>query len=247
MPRAELAGQRVAIIGGTRGIGHATAALALEHGAEVLVASRDATRVAAAVAELGALGAVRGAVVDVTARAEVDRLLAEFSPIDHLCLPGSQAMPLPYEGLDESAARAFFDAKFWGPFWAVHGARDRLRPGGSVVLYSGAANRRPLTGYVVGAAIDGAIDALTRSLAATMAERRVRVNCISPGIVDTDVTRRGRTEGQYRAWVEHHASRLPVGRIGRPQECAAAALYLMTNGFVNGQVLAVDGGLESVP
>ena len=72
----------------------------------------------------------------------------------------------------------------------MHDARPHLVRGGSVVLYSGAASRRPLPGYVVGAAIDGAIDALTRSLAGTLAADGIRANCISPGIVETDVTQK---------------------------------------------------------
>lgn len=244
-----LRGQRILVIGGTRGIGLATAAMALEHGAEVTVASRNADRVneAAGVLARGAGRPVDSAIVDVTDRDAVTSLIDSRSPIDHLCLPGSQVYRTRFENLDEAAARAFFDSKFWGPFLAAYDARERLRRGGSVVLYSGAASRRPLPGYVVGAAIDGAIDALARSLAQELGPHGLRVNCISPGIVETDVTRHGRTEAEFEAWRDHHAARLPVGRIGRPEECAQAAIYLMSNGFVTGEVLHVDGGVETVP
>ncbi|MDX1432418.1 MAG: SDR family oxidoreductase [Gammaproteobacteria bacterium] len=244
-----LDGARVLVIGGSRGIGHATAALALEHGAEVIIASRDAGRVAQArrALETAAGRAIESATVDVADRTGVAALVEASAPLDHLCLPGSQVYRNRFDELDEQAARAFFDSKFWGPFLAVYDARTRLRRGGSVVLFSGAASRRPLPGYVVGAAIDGALDALTRSLAHELAANGVRVNCISPGVVETDVTRHQRTEAEFVAWRDHHAARLPVGRIGRPEECAHAALYLMTNGFVTGEVLHVDGGLETIP
>jgi NAD(P)-dependent dehydrogenase (short-subunit alcohol dehydrogenase family) len=245
----ELEGKKVVIVGGTRGIGFATAQMALAAGAEVVIASRDPAKVAAATATLHKVspGKITGDPVDVTDRAGIRRFLERHAPFDHLCLPGSQAYRMRFEETDEAEARAFFDQKFWGPFFAVFEARTFLRVGGSAVLYSGAASRRPLSGYVVGAAIDGAIDALTRSLALELARYRLRVNAISPGIIETDVTRLNRTQEEFEAWRDHHAARLPVGRIGRPEECAGAALYLMTNGFVTGQVLNVDGGLESIP
>jgi NAD(P)-dependent dehydrogenase (short-subunit alcohol dehydrogenase family) len=245
----ELEGKKVVIIGGTRGLGFATAEMALEAGADVVVASRSPEKVRTAKERLVARG--RGSVaaecVDGSDRAAVRDFLARHAPFDHLCLPGSQAYRTSFEETDEAAARAFFDQKFWGPFLAVYEARRMLSQGGSIVLYSGAASRRPLAGYVVGAAIDGAMDALTRSLAHEFGRYGVRVNAISPGIVETDVTRLNRCEEEFQAWCRHHGERLPVGRIGRPEECARAALYLMTNGFVTGQVLNVDGGLESIP
>jgi NAD(P)-dependent dehydrogenase (short-subunit alcohol dehydrogenase family) len=245
----ELDGQKVVVIGGTRGLGYATAAMALDHGATVVVASRNPKRVAEAVRTLAErnAGPVEGAPVDGTDRAAVRAFLDRHAPFDHLCLPGSQAYRTSFEETDEAAARAFFDQKFWGPFLACYEARTKLRPGGSIVLYSGAASRRPLAGYVIGAAIDGAIDALTRSLAHELGRYKLRVNAISPGIIETDVTRLNRTEAEFEAWRDHHGGRLPVGRIGRPEEAAGAALYLMTNGFVTGEVLNVDGGLEAIP
>jgi len=248
-PASEIAGKKIVIIGGTRGIGYATAEMALAHGAEVVVASRNPENLARAARHLADRTGREPATerVDVTDRAEVARMLDRHAPFDHLCLPGSQPYRTSFEQLDERAARAFFDQKFWGPFLACCDARSRMRRGGSVVLYSGAASRRPLAGYVMGAAIDGALDGATRALALEFGRYGLRVNAISPGIVETDVTRLNRSEAEFQAWVRHHSERLPVGRIGRPEECAQAALYLMSNGFVTGTVLNVDGGLESIP
>lgn len=249
MTNGELAGQKVVIIGGTRGIGYATAAMAIDCGAKVVVASRDPETVAEAARALEERAGqpIASAVVDVTDRAALAALLAGHAPIDHLCLPGSQVYRTRFDDLDEAAARAFFDQKFWGPFFAAYDARQHLRRGGSMVLYSGAASRRPLPGYVVGAAIDGAVDAATRALASELAASGLRVNAISPGIIETDVTRHRRSEEEFERWRDHHAGRLPAGRIRRPEECARAAIYLMTNGFVTGEVLHVDGGVEAIP
>lgn len=243
-----LQGGKVVIIGGSRGLGYATAELALDEGAEVVVASRSVESVQRACAALSqrAGRAVAGQSLDGTDRHAVRAFLAVQAPFDHLCLPGSQAYRTNFDELDEDAARAFFESKFWGPFLAAFEAPAHMRRGGSIVLFSGAANRRPLAGYVVGAAIDGAVDALTRSLAGEYARHGIRVNCISPGVIETDVTRMNRSEQQFEAWRDFHAARLPVGRIGRPAEAAEAAVTLMCNGFVNGHVLSVDGGVEAV-
>jgi NAD(P)-dependent dehydrogenase (short-subunit alcohol dehydrogenase family) len=246
----ELAGKTVVVIGGSAGIGYATAELALRHGARVILTSRDAGRAETArakmVAATGSDRAVAG-VVEITDRKGVDRFLAGHATFDHLCLPGSHAHRLNFENLDQELSHESFDTKVWGPFFGAYDGRRHMNKGGSIVFYSGAASRRPLKGYVVGAAIDGAIDAATRALAYEMAAEGIRVNCISPGIIDTEVVRRGRTEEEYKAARTSHAARVPLKRLGTALECAQGALYLMICGFVTGEVLAIDGSAEASP
>jgi NAD(P)-dependent dehydrogenase (short-subunit alcohol dehydrogenase family) len=246
----DLEGKKVIIIGGSTGIGYATAELALEHGADVVITSRDGSRADRAVAELRAVtgnSRLDGGVVEITKRPAVASFLESQAPFDHLVLPGSTVHRLKFDDLPETESRESFDGKFWGPFWAAYDGRHHIRRGGSIIFYSGAASRRPLEGYVIGAAIDGAIDAATRSLAWEMAKDGIRVNCISPGIILTDIIRRGRTQAEFDAIMKHHAERVPLKRVGDPEECARGALYLMTCGFVTGEVLGIDGGAESAP
>jgi NAD(P)-dependent dehydrogenase (short-subunit alcohol dehydrogenase family) len=246
----DLDGKKVVVIGGSAGIGYATAELALEHGAEVVITSRDALRADRAVSALRATAGnsrIGGGVVEIMKRREVARFLEGHAPFDHLILPGSTVHRLKFDSLPEKESRESFDAKFWGPFWAAYDGRQHMRRGGSIVFYSGAASRRPLPGYVVGAAIDGALDAATRSLAWEMAKDGIRVNCISPGIILTDAIRRGRSQSEFDRALEAHAARVPLKRVGDPEECARGALYLMTCGFVTGEVLGIDGGAESAP
>lgn len=249
MAGRELDGKKVVIIGGTKGIGFATAAMALDWGAAVVIASRSPENVAKAGEALAARGGgpVTAEALDGMDRAATAAFLARHAPFDHLCLPGSQVYRMSMDDLDEDSARAYFDSKFWGPFWAAYEARRHIRKGGSIVFYSGVANRRPIPGYVMGGAVDGAIDAITLSLAWEFGNDGIRVNCVSPGIIDTGIGQATRTKEEWEAWEKHHSERQPIHRLGRPEECARAGIYLMTNGFVTGEVLAVDGGVESIP
>jgi NAD(P)-dependent dehydrogenase (short-subunit alcohol dehydrogenase family) len=251
--KRELEGKKVLVIGGTKGIGYATAEMALFSGADVVVASRSAENVARACENLeksaGRASGTRVAAesLDGRDRSATAAFLARHAPFDHLALPGSEVVRMSMENLDEGGARAYFDSKFWGPFWAAYEARHHIRPGGSITFYSGVANRRPIAGYTMGGAVDGAIDALTRSLAWEFREAGIRVNCVSPGIIDTGIGQAIRTPEEWAEWERYHSERQPIRRLGRPEECARAGLYLMTNGFVTGEVLAVDGGVEAIP
>lgn len=249
MAKRELEGKKVLMIGGTKGIGYATAEMALAWGADVVVASRSAENVAKASEALSKRAGrpVAAEELDGTDRAATAAFLARQAPFDHLALPGSAVFRMNIADLDEANARAYFDSKFWGPFWAAYEARAHIRPGGSITFYSGVASRRPVAGYTMGGAVDGAIDALTRSLAWDFREAGIRVNCVSPGIIDTGIGQATRTAEEWAAWERFHSERQPIRRLGRPEECARAGLYLMTNGFVTGEVLAVDGGVESIP
>jgi NAD(P)-dependent dehydrogenase (short-subunit alcohol dehydrogenase family) len=176
-------------------------------------------------------------------RPAVAAFLAECAPFDHLVLPGSTVKPLLYDELTDANAREAFESKFWGPFWAAFDARPHLRRGGSIVFFTGVAAMRPVKGYIMGACINGALNAATRSLALEFAELGVRVNTIAPGLCDTplnDILHAHDKEERYRAM----AARLPVGRVGHAADCALGALYLMANGYVTAEVLGIDGGQQ---
>jgi NAD(P)-dependent dehydrogenase (short-subunit alcohol dehydrogenase family) len=240
-----LDGQKVVIIGGSYGMGYATAEMAVEAGAEVAIASRDAGRLEEASRKLEAKGgrAVPWRALHVEDRKAVADFLAACAPFDHLVLPGSTVKPILYDDLTDKNAREAFESKFWGPFWAAFDARPHLRRGGSIVFFTGVAARRPVKGYIMGGAINGALNAATRSLALEFAELGVRVNTIAPGLCDTplnDILHGHDKEERY----ERMAARLPVGRIGHAVDCAQGAIYLMCNGYVTAQVLGIDGGQE---
>lgn len=242
-----LTGKKVLVIGGSAGIGLATAAHALRAGAEVAISARGAERLERAAQTLVEEGGhVAHETVDMRDRAAVAAYLARQAPFDHLVLPGATVYRTTFSDMEEQKAKDSVHAKFWGPFWAAYDARDHIRRGGSIVFYSGVANRRPVPGYVIGAVIDGAIDAATRSLAHELAPRGIRVNCVSPGVIETAYVERIPPEVKEELFGAY-ARKVPVGRVGQADDCALAGMYLMTNGYVTGEVIAVDGGAESAP
>ncbi len=243
-----LDGKKVVIVGGSAGIGLATAVAAIECGADVVIAARNPERLAAAAQLLAAGGKriVPWQALSIEDRPAVAAFLRAHAPFDHLVLPGSTVKPLAYEELSDANAREAFDSKFWGPFWAAYDARPLMRRGGSVVFFSGVAAERPVKGYVLGACINGALNAAVRSLALEFGPLGLRCNIIAPSLIDTpllDTLHAHDKEERCRAL----AARLPVGRIGTAEEAAMAALFLMANGYVDGQVLGLDGGHLSIP
>jgi NAD(P)-dependent dehydrogenase (short-subunit alcohol dehydrogenase family) len=243
-----LDGKKVVVVGGSAGMGLATAQMAIELGAEVAIAARTPERLAAAAEALAARGkrAVPWQALGIEDRHAVAAFLRTCAPFDHLVLPGSTVKPLLYEELSDANAREAFDSKFWGPFWAAYDARLSMRRGGSVVFFSGVAAERPVKGYVLGACINGALNAAVRSLALEFGPLGLRCNVIAPSLVDTpllDTLHAHDKEERCRGL----AKRLPVGRIGTAEEAAMAAIFLMTNGYVDGQVLGLDGGHLAVP
>ena len=242
-----LAGKKVVVIGASAGIGMATAAHALRAGAEVALSARGAERLQRAAEALTKEGGpIAHETLDMRDRAAVAAYLARQAPFDHLILPGATVYRTTFSDMEEDKAKGSVHAKFWGPFWAAYDARGHIRRGGSIVFYSGLANRRPMPGYVIGAVIDGAIDAATRSLAHEMAPRGIRVNCISPGVIETAYVERIPPEVKEQIFGAY-AAKVPVQRVGQADDCALAGMYLMTNGYVTGEVIAVDGGVESAP
>ncbi|MGQ0676265.1 MAG: SDR family oxidoreductase [Rhodospirillales bacterium] len=240
----DLKGKKVVVIGGSAGMGLATAEAAVDAGAEVAIAARGEARLKSAAGALTERGKDRKAAwqsLRVEDRAAVAAFLKSCAPFDHLVLPGSTVRPVLYDDLNEREAADAFASKFWGPFWAAYDARPHLRRGGSVVFFTGVAAERPVKGYVMGACINGALNAGVRSLALEFAKLDCRANAIAPSLVLTPLldSVHGHDKDER---IRKLGQRLPVGRIGTAGECAMGALYLMCNGYVTGEVITIDGG-----
>lgn len=234
-----LTGQRIVVIGGSSGMGLATAHAAAEAGAVVTIASSSKERIDAALAELP--DSCDGAALDVRDEAAVADLFARVGELDHVVFTaGDQPERHAFKELPLDGARRTFDVRFWGTVAVAKHAAPRIRPGGSITLTSGTVAVRPVPGAGLASAGAAAIEGLARGLAVDLAP--VRVNAIRPGAVRTPLWD-AVPEAQRAAVFDGLARRALTGVVGEPQQLAAANLYLMENRFVTGTVLTVDGGL----
>ena len=228
--------KRVLVIGGSSGMGLAIAAVASQAGAEVLIASRTESRLEEAAEIIG--GGAKWYMVDFTDETSVKSLFAAVGPIDHLVIPGSAVKTGPSKDLPLADAKSSMDSKFFGPYLAVKEAE--IRPQGSIILFSGILSRRPDKGSPILAAINSAVETLGKSLAVELAP--VRVNVISPGMTrDTGAYLRMPDQAREEMF-NGVAQSLPVKRVGTPSDVASVAIELMTNSFITGIVIDVDGG-----
>jgi NAD(P)-dependent dehydrogenase (short-subunit alcohol dehydrogenase family) len=234
----DLHGQRVVILGGTSGIGLATAKAAASRGAEVTVVSRQPASVDRALAELPPGSGGRAA--DLTDPSLVCRLFDDLGDIDHLVFTAGEPLALmDVAALNLDKAKEFFALRYFSALWAVHAAAPHLQPGGSITLTTGTAGRRPGPGWAVAASICGAVESLTRALAVELAP--IRVNAVSPGVVRSPLWASMPEDSREQLYRDAAAS-IPAGRVGEVDDIAHAYLYCLTQPFATGSILTVDGG-----
>jgi NAD(P)-dependent dehydrogenase (short-subunit alcohol dehydrogenase family) len=232
-----LSNSTVVVLGGSSGIGLATARMAQAEGAQVIITGRSSSRLEQALATL-APGAI-GTVLDATDEAGTAAFFADLTSLDHVFITAGELVLDGKLAPATAALHPALDTRFWGAVYAAKYAAPKLRAGGSITLMSGTAARRPLPGASVATASCAAVDGLARALALDLAP--IRVNTIQPGYTDTPLFD-GIFGAQRDEILAAAGAKLPVGRIGRPEEIADAVLFLMKNGYVTGINLAVDGG-----
>ena len=222
-------------------MGLALARSLLADGAEVTIAGRSDARLAEAQKNLSNSERLLAMAADLTQEDQVARLFERTGQLDHIVTTAAdiegayQLLP----SLEIAGARRVVDSKLLGPLLlAKHGA-PVLSPTGSITFTSGIAAYRPAPRGSVVAAINGALASLASALAVELAP--IRVNVVSPGWVDTPIWKFVAGDAKA-ATLDAMAKRLPVGRIGQPDDVADAIRFLMGNGFVTGTVLHVEGG-----
>lgn len=228
-----LDGQRVVIIGGSSGIGLATARLAREQGAIVTIGGRSEAKLQEA---SRLLGEVDIASVDIADEDSVNALFEPLTHIDHLVISAGTLGPGAVVKNDIATIRAIIEQRLWGVIYAVRAAAPKME-GGSITLTSGGIAARPRAGAAMYTAALAAVESLAPALALELAP--TRVNCITPGGVATPLQGTG---PEAEARMAERGRALPVGRIGNADELAQAYIMAMTNGYLTGEVLHIDGG-----
>lgn len=227
----DLQGKTVVIIGGSSGMGFATAKLAMENRASIVIASRSQEKLADAVKKLGNIRAITA---DITREPDIQALFTALEHVDHIFVTTGEAF---FGKIMETPLETFrndVEQRFWGPLFVVRHAAPKMTQG-SITFLSGLYGSKPEAETVVTSAMDAAIEMLVKGLALELAP--IRFNAVAPGGIDTPFVAEF-IEGM----VQYGKEKLPVGRIGTAEEVAQAVLMLMTNGFITGEVLHIDGG-----
>ena len=236
-----LAGRLVVVLGGSAGIGLATARLARAEGAEVVITGRDPGRLRTAADEIGARHSAAFDADDAVALAGFFAGLP--TPIDHVLVTAGGPHYGPILAMEPAELSAALSGHMVRATQVARNAADRMSPGGTLLLVGGTGGRRVRRGLGIISAVTAALPAYTAALALELAP--VRVNLIAAGFVDTPLSARLLGDGLDARRDELRAT-LPIGRVVGPADVAAPAVHIMTNTALTGATYDIDGGQQFV-
>ncbi|MEE4819890.1 SDR family oxidoreductase [Pseudomonas alliivorans] len=247
----KLEGKIALVTGGTTGIGLATAKRFAEEGAYVYITGRRQAELDNAVSRVGNATGVK---VDSTRLEQLDALYQQIGKekgrIDVLFANAGGGSMLPLGDITEAHYDDTFDRNVKGVLFTVQKALPLLAKGASVILTGSTAGSSGTAAFSVYSASKAAVRAFARSWILDLKDRNVRVNTLSPGATKTPglVELAGQDAAQQQGLLDYLASQVPMGRVGEPDEIAAAALFLASDeaSFVNGIELFVDGGQAQI-
>lgn len=238
-------GKNVVITGGSSGLGLATARLLVGEGARVLVTGRGQDALDAAREQLGgdavAVRSDASSLSDIDALA--DRVKAELGTVDALFANAGVSGFAPFEATSEQLFDELLTINAKGPYFTVQKLAPLLAEGSGVVLTTSVANVLGLPALSAYAASKAALRSMTRSLARELLPRKVRVNAVSPGPIDTGILEKTMPKEAVEQTVAQMAADIPMLRVGTPAEVARAVAFLAFDAtYTTGAELAVDGG-----
>jgi NAD(P)-dependent dehydrogenase (short-subunit alcohol dehydrogenase family) len=242
-----LQGKTALITGGSSGIGFAAARLLQENGARVAITGTNAGKLERARAALGDTAvAIRA---DVTSAADLaalhDRLKADFGTLEIVFANAGVAFGTPIGATDEAMYDRLMDVNVKGVFFSIQAVLPLIPEGGSIVLNTSWLNQVGTPGRALLSASKAAVRSFARTLSAELLERKIRVNAVSPGSIETPIHRgRVQSEEAFRNCVTRVGAQVPLGRMGQPEEIAPAVLFLAGAGSscMLGAEIVVDGG-----
>ena len=247
---ARFTNKSVVIIGGNSGIGLASAKAFAREGARVLITGRDPQTLRSAQEEIGhdAL-AMRSDVKDLTAHGPLmERVRADLGRIDVLFVNAGIGGFIPFEQVTEEFWDQVTNVNTKGPYFLVQKALALMGAGASIVLTSSIGHCKGIPGNSVYAAAKAGMRSLARNLGVELVGRGIRVNCVSPGPIDSPIFNRSGVPPEELAGMrEAIRMQIPMKRFGESEECAGAVLFLASSeaSFITGVDLLVDGGIVS--
>lgn len=243
----DLKGKFALITGGTTGIGYATAQEFIARGARVVITGRSNDTVQAAAATLGS--GTRGIASDQGNLAQVRALTAQLSadgtPLDILFVNAGIGSFEPLEGVTEEGYDAILDTNLKGPLFLLQGLQPLLRDGASVIFLSSVVANLPSPLMFPYSASKAGLNALMLSAASALAPRKIRVNSVNPGPIDTPIFgKTGIPEDQVAGMKHQMAERVPLKRLGTAEEVGALVAFLASDaaGFITGAQFDINGG-----
>jgi NAD(P)-dependent dehydrogenase (short-subunit alcohol dehydrogenase family) len=240
----------VVVIGGNSGIGLASAFAFAREGAQVVISGRNTETLAKAAAQIGPTTlALQADIADLAAMERFFQAVRErHGRIDVLFVNAGIGRVLPLEQVTEAQWDQILSINLKGPYFAVQKAVPMMRAGGAIVLTSSIGHAKGIPGNSVYAASKAGVRALARNLGAELVGRGIRVNCFSPGPIDTPlIYRSGVPEAEVAALRQFITAQVPMKRFGSPEEAARPVLFLASDeaSFITGVDLFADGGMVS--
>jgi NAD(P)-dependent dehydrogenase (short-subunit alcohol dehydrogenase family) len=248
----ELKGKVALVTGASSGIGRATALRFAEEGAQVVIVGRDRAALSATAAEIARSGSGEAFAVigDVTVEADAERVVREtiddFDRLDVLVNAAGILANGTIETTSLSAWDEMLNVNLRAVFHLMHLAVPHLElSGGNVVNVSSVTGLRSFPGVLAYCVSKAGVDQLTRCAALELAPKKIRVNAVNPGVVVTQVHKRGgMDEDKYETFLEHSKSTHPLGRVGEAREVAELILFLASEraSWITGATYSIDGG-----